>query len=99
MPCYSRLLNATALHKAAFWGHDHVIEFLLTKNVDVNAQDMAGSTALHDASQFGHAKCIELLKAAGAKDDIKDQKGRTANDIAVLYGKVPAAKAQGGGAP
>jgi len=82
------LTKRTALHKAAFWGHDHVIDYLVNaRGVDVNAQDLSGSTALHDASQFGHSKCIEILLGAGAEPTLKDTKGRTAADIAALYGK------------
>eukprot|EP00750_Incisomonas_marina_P015788 INCI18643.1.p1 GENE.INCI18643.1~~INCI18643.1.p1 ORF type:complete len:598 (+),score=120.47 INCI18643.1:293-2086(+) len=82
------LTGRTALHKAAFWGHDHVIDYLINaRGVDVNAQDMAGSTALHDASQFGHAKCIELLVAAGAEPTLKDKAGRTVAEVAAAYGK------------
>lgn len=43
----------TALHKAAFWGHDHVVEYLISRGVNVNLQDMDGATALHGAMQFG----------------------------------------------
>lgn len=40
-----------ALHKAAYWGHDHVVKYLLGEcGVGVNAQDSAGDTALHDVS-------------------------------------------------
>jgi hypothetical protein len=78
----------TALHKAAFWGHAHVIKYLIADHkVNVNVQDLSGSTALHDASQFGHAECIGLLQDAGADASIKDNSGRTASDVAVFYGK------------
>ena len=43
----------TALHKAAFWGHDHVVKYLISRGVNVDAQDMDGATALHGAMQFG----------------------------------------------
>jgi hypothetical protein len=78
----------TALHKAAFWGHDHLVDYLVNaRGVDVNAQDMAGSTALHDASQFGHKGCIALLLAAGAEPTLKDSEGRTCAAVAAAYGK------------
>ena len=51
----------TALHKAAFWGHSHLVPFLAECGVPVNAQDFNGDTALHDASRFGHTKVVEQL--------------------------------------
>ena len=52
----------TALHKAAFWGHDHIVPWLLGPkcNVDPNLQDYNGDTALHDAARFGHSKVCSL---------------------------------------
>ena len=49
----------TALHKAAFWGHDHVVRYLLQeRHSNVNTQDLRGCTALHDAAQFGTCSSI-----------------------------------------
>jgi hypothetical protein len=84
----------TALHKAAFWGHDGTVLFL-TKDcgLDVNVQDSNGDTALHDASRFGgkdsevHYKCVELLVAAGSDLSIKNKHGQTPLDTAMEYGK------------
>jgi cytochrome c peroxidase len=47
----------TALHKAAFWGHDHLMDILIRQcKIDPNVQDYNGDTALHDAARFGHVK-------------------------------------------
>ena len=44
----------TALHKAAFWGHIEMTDFLTKEcKLNVNATDNAGDTALHDAARFG----------------------------------------------
>ena len=44
----------SALHKAAFWGHAHVVDFLTRVClVRVGGQDYSGDTALHDAARFG----------------------------------------------
>ncbi len=52
------LTARTALHKAAFWGHAHVLDYLINeRKVDVNVKDVTGSTPLHDASQF--SKCAQ----------------------------------------
>ena len=79
----------SALHKAAFWGHKRVAEFLTREcRVDVNAKDYAGDTALHDAARFGHNPVVEVLLAtpgvdAGARNDA----GQDALAVAVEYGK------------
>ena len=57
----------TALHKAAFWGHDHICAWLVAKGVDVSARDYYGDTAIHDAAKFGHLKVVKALLGAGAK--------------------------------
>ena len=82
----------SALHKAAFWGHDHIVPWLLTLKVPVNAVDYNGDTALHDAARFGHDKCIDaLLGAAGVDVSVVNKEGKTAHDVAVENGKKPRA--------
>ena len=59
--------DRTALHKAAFWGHDHLMPILIDHcGIDVNAVDYNGDTAAHDAAKFGHVKVVEALIAAKA---------------------------------
>ena len=88
----------SALHKAAFWGHDHIVPWLLTLKVPVNAVDYNGDTALHDAARFGHDKCIDaLLGAAGVDVSVVNKEGKTAHDVAVENGKKPRAGLSAGG--
>lgn len=81
------LTMRTALHKAAFWGHDHVVSYLISRGVNVNTQDIDGSTALHESMQFGHKKVTDLLVEAGAGLNIRNKRGETPNDVAARYGK------------
>ena len=91
-------LGRSALHKAAFWGHDHIVPWLLTLKVPVNAVDYNGDTALHDAARFGHDKCIDaLLGAAGVDVSVVNKEGKTAHDVAVENGKKPRAGLSAGG--
>jgi catalase (peroxidase I) len=77
----------TALHKAAFWGHDDASKYLVEEcKLDANAQDFSGDTALHDAARFGHAKVVDILIKGGASLSIKNKKGQTPYDVAVQYG-------------
>lgn len=36
-----------ALHKAAFWGHNDMVKFLLEQKLNPNQQDNYGDTPLH----------------------------------------------------
>jgi len=78
----------TAMHKAAFWGHAHVISYLsegcLAK---VSVVDFAGDTPLHDAARFGHVDIVRLLLDCGANVSGVNHKGQTALDLATLHGK------------
>jgi len=75
----------TALHKAAFWGHDGSIDFLInTCKLNANVQDYNGDTALHDAARFGHAKTVELLLPVTDRN-IRNKEGRTALEVAQQY--------------
>eukprot|EP00544_Gedaniella_sp_CCMP2646_P000648 CAMPEP_0202510182 /NCGR_PEP_ID=MMETSP1361-20130828/53161_1 /ASSEMBLY_ACC=CAM_ASM_000849 /TAXON_ID=210615 /ORGANISM="Staurosira complex sp., Strain CCMP2646" /LENGTH=400 /DNA_ID=CAMNT_0049144435 /DNA_START=34 /DNA_END=1236 /DNA_ORIENTATION=+ len=80
--------DRSALHKAAFWGHSHLMEWLLVElKMDPNVQDYAGDTALHDACRFGHDAVVKALLEKGADKSIKNQDGKTAADVAKDYGK------------
>jgi len=79
--------NRSALHKAAFWGHDHVASFLIDGcKLNPNQQDKSGDTALHDACRFGHLGCVKVL-AAVTDQTLKNDLGQTPKDTAVEYGK------------
>lgn len=73
----------TALHKAAYWGHNDLVKMLLSElSLNSNIQDYNGDTPLHDASRFGHVKVVEHLLAYGADRNIKNSAGQTALDVA-----------------
>jgi ankyrin repeat protein len=43
----------SALHKAAYWGHEQLTAVLLREyKLDPNVQDHDGDTALHDAARY-----------------------------------------------
>ena len=76
----------TALHKAAFWGHSHIVPFLVKDcSLDVNVLDSNGDTALNDAARFGHVKVVEQLLEAGTDATIKNKEGQNAMDVAAAY--------------
>ena len=78
----------SALHKAAFWGHDHIVPWLLDDlNLDVDARDAEDDTPLHDAARFGHVAVVKALLARGASTGLKNAAGQTAKDVAAENGK------------
>jgi len=78
----------TALHKAAFWGHNDMTQFLLKEcGVSINVQDCYGDSALHDAAKFGHEGVLSLLIDNGADRNLRNVAGHTPLDIAKIHSK------------
>lgn len=71
-----------SLHKSAYFGHDHVVGYILGLGGDVSLQDVDGDTPLHDAARLGHTECVKLLLENGAKANVKNRKGETPLDLA-----------------
>ncbi|MBA3661922.1 MAG: ankyrin repeat domain-containing protein [Gammaproteobacteria bacterium] len=59
------------LHMAAVYGHDEIIDLLLSVSTNINEQDMLGNTALSYAAAFGHQSIFEKLIKVGADINIK----------------------------
>ena len=53
----------TALHLAAMYGHDNVVEMLLEAKADLSTQDKWGRTVLHMAAENGYDKVVKMLEA------------------------------------
>merc|ERR1712063_88035 len=78
----------SALHKAAFWGHDHLCAYLLDDcKLNPNVQDFNGDTALHDAARFAHKSVVQVLLKRGAQLSIRNIEGKTVEEVAAQYGK------------
>eukprot|EP00741_Cyanophora_paradoxa_P014135 tig00000180_g13641.t1 len=54
------------LHYAAKAGHPAIVQKLVARNAEVNAQDLQGNTPLHSAVQFRQNHVVKLLLDAGA---------------------------------
>ena len=74
--CYDR----TVLHCAAISGHNELIEFLLSRKVDLNIRS-EGQTALHLAAESDKIAIVKRLIAAGAEINAKDWENRTPLDL------------------
>ena len=75
----------TALHKAAYWGHHHVVQHLIQSGATLDIQDSNGDTALHDAARFAHLEVVKLLKDAGSNVTLTNTTGLTPLQVAVEY--------------
>ena len=57
--------GCNAAHKAATFGHAHVIPALHSMGVDLDVQDNEGRTPASMAVQYGHAKILTALSTCG----------------------------------
>ncbi|VEG29762.1 ankyrin repeat domain-containing protein [Actinomyces howellii] len=70
---------------------NHVVEWLVERGEDVNAEDRYGKRPLHSrATPPGHAEQIPLLLRLGAEVDAADHSGRTALHLACQYQRLDA---------
>jgi len=66
------------VHVAACEGHIPLMEWLIWKDADINAQDAEGNTPLHLAIISKEQKMISLLLKNGADVNIQNEYGQTA---------------------
>ncbi|TDK30624.1 hypothetical protein E2F49_09645 [Luteimonas terrae] len=72
----------SALHVAAFHGHDDILAALLGAGADVRGRDNDGRTPLLEAARGGRLSALEALLAAGADVQAVDIAGRNALTLA-----------------
>ncbi|HJZ58755.1 MAG TPA: ankyrin repeat domain-containing protein, partial [Gemmataceae bacterium] len=61
----------TPLHLAVVHGHSDVVEYLIQRGADVNADSGGGWTPLHLAARTDRLDIVKLLVESGAKVDAK----------------------------
>ncbi|XP_012271624.1 ankyrin repeat domain-containing protein 27-like isoform X2 [Orussus abietinus] len=83
----------TALHLACFYGHAVLVDFLLSKEANVNDIDADGATPLHCAASSGHQNALLLLLQANADPTIADTRGNTPLHLAADHGHEACVKA------
>ena len=65
------------LMNAAGEPQPRIVEYLLSKGANFEAQDAEGRRALHYAARVGALDCTKLLVAAGASVNVSDEEGWT----------------------
>ena len=83
----------TALHVAAFRGHQVAIRMLLAAKADVDLMNNEGLTALSRAAAWGNLRCMITLLDHGANPHLQDKLGRTAMYHAASLGRLEAVQA------
>ena len=93
----------TPLMMAVIFGPERqeIIDLLIEKGADVNAQNKHGGNVLARAAHFGHKDLVRQLLGLGADPSVKDEAGQDAaawarmnghDDIAALFKKPSAPK-------
>jgi palmitoyltransferase len=72
----------TALHWAAYQGHEGLVRYLIKRGSEFNSQDSGGCTPLHWAAVKGHLIVARVLVDEGADVKVKDRDGATAEQLA-----------------
>lgn len=78
----------TPLIYAAIGGHAEIVRFLLTLDIDIDAQAENGLTALMAASRYGHLEIVQILLEHDADTSLVNQNDLTAKDIASKAGNM-----------
>jgi ankyrin repeat protein len=77
--------QVTALMMAATKGNERLVNALIARHAELNAQDYAGFTPLMYAAEAGHTRIVKLLLAGGADPSKRSGEGMSAAEYAVKY--------------
>ncbi|GLH04037.1 Poly [ADP-ribose] polymerase tankyrase [Gryllus bimaculatus] len=75
-------LGWSPLHLSTYFGHEGVVELLLSHGADVNVVNDAGDTPLHRAAFIGREDLVLLLLQHNADVAIINGEGQTPRDVA-----------------
>lgn len=82
----------TALHYAAYGGHNAVCQFLLDNRADIDARSPNGMTPLMMAVREGRLDTVKLLVWEIADPNLRNEAGLSALDLAIRGKQVDIAK-------
>uniref|UniRef100_A0A3Q3APX8 non-specific serine/threonine protein kinase n=1 Tax=Kryptolebias marmoratus TaxID=37003 RepID=A0A3Q3APX8_KRYMA len=73
---------------AAGCGNIQIIEVLMRKGAEIQANDKTGANAIYYASRHGHVETLKFLHESRCPLDVQDKCGETALHVAARYGNV-----------
>ena len=76
-------LGSTALHEAAYNGHEPIVKYLLSSKASPSTKDMFGDTPLHVAALNGKAQCLPTLLYSKANLNIRNTDGEKPKKVAL----------------
>ncbi|MDC7997102.1 ankyrin repeat domain-containing protein [Gilvibacter sediminis] len=79
--------GSTALLLATYYGHQEVVDYLLSLKPELDAQDQAGNTALMGVCFKGYYPIAEKLVSAGANVNATNFNGASALIYASMFNK------------
>ena len=71
----------TPLHCACWLGKLPIVEYLISKDANIEAKDNLGNTPLHYASEHIHTDIVKYLVSKGANKNSKNKNGKTPYDL------------------
>ena len=74
------------IHFATYFGYINIVQYLIEKNIDLNAKNLHGSTPLTLAAEQGHSHTTEYLIEKGARINEKNIEGNTSLILAAKKG-------------
>ncbi len=75
----------TAVVLAACAGHLDCLNFLISKDANLDHKGRGGDTGLSYAVSFRQEDCVKALLAAGADPDVRNDAGKTALHDAIIH--------------
>ncbi|XP_008417616.1 death-associated protein kinase 1 isoform X1 [Poecilia reticulata] len=73
---------------AAGCGNIQIIEVLMRKGAEIQANDKSGANAVYYAARHGHVDTLRFLHEKKCPLDVQDKSGETALHVAARYGNV-----------
>ena len=82
------------LHLACEYGHNQIVQYLISKGAKLEAKCSEGWQPLHHATYFGYSAMVELLLKGGVNPHAVTNEGKTAQSLGFCTSGVPIAEGE-----